>query len=272
MAERKKPILGKVIINGQIECKTGLHIGGSDASLSIGGMDNPVIRDPITNEPYIPGSSLKGKLRSLLERALNKDFNKSGGKNIFRHECSDPSCEVCRLFGASGGDANLPSRLQFRDSFLADDSREELLKIDEGLPFTEWKTENSLDRITCAANPRPIERVPAGSKFNFEIVYTVENKEDVNKDLRNLMAVMDLLMDDALGGGGSRGSGRVEMNVTSIKVRPISYYIESKGEKEIRVEKDDRVASMSEVLRFLNPDAAFNNEVTEKNDDESDAS
>ena len=102
-------LTGKIIITGLIELKTGLHIGTSQETLEIGGMDNPVIRDPLTREPYIPGSSLKGKLRSLLERALfatqahndiDRFFNKSmrtGGNLIRHHECGAENCTVCRL-------------------------------------------------------------------------------------------------------------------------------------------------------------------------------
>jgi CRISPR-associated protein Csm3 len=235
--EKKKPIKGKVILSGEIVCKTGLHIGASDTGLSIGGMDNPVIRDPLTKTPYIPGSSLKGKLRSLFERAKDMEFNKYGGNNIYRHECSNSECPVCRLFGASSGSGkNIPSRLQVRDAFLSEESLSKLSELDEGLPYTEWKAENSLDRITCAANRRPIERVPAGATFEFELVYTIEKDEDLKEDLNNLQAMLRLLEDDALGGGGSRGNGRVEIKIKDVLVRKIGHYIE--GEDEIKVDLD----------------------------------
>jgi len=235
----QKPIKGKILLKGEIKCRTGLHIGASDAGLSIGGMDNPVIRDPLTKEPYIPGSSLKGKMRALLERALNLEFNKSGGNGIYRHECQDAKCPVCRLFGSSSGadkGSNIPSRLQIRDSFLTEDSEAKLAELDEGLPYTEWKTENSLDRVTCAANPRPIERVPAGAAFEFELTYTIENEEDLKDDMKNLQAVIKLLEDDALGGGGSRGSGRVDVAVASVIIRRVDHYL--KGEDEVKVSFD----------------------------------
>lgn len=240
--EKKKPIHGKVIIKGGFVCRTGLHIGASEAGLSIGGMDNPVVRDPLTRQPYIPGSSLKGKLRSLLERSLDMEFNKKGGNEIWRHECNETSCPVCRLFGASTdgrGGQNIPSRLQFRDAFLTEESLSKLSELEEGLPFTEWKTENSLDRVTCAANPRPIERVPAGSVFEFEIVYTIEEHDEVRQDLDNLYAMLKLLEDDALGGGGSRGSGRVGVTIDSVILRPVTHYLSGKSELPVEFSGDD---------------------------------
>jgi len=237
---KQKPIEGKVILCGEIKCKTGLYIGASETGLSIGGIDNTVIRDPLTKEPYIPGSSLKGKLRSLLERAMNLEFEKHGGNNIYRHECGNVKCPVCRLFGSSASNvnkgSNIPSRIQVRDAFLCEESKSELYELDEGLPYTEWKAENSLDRITCAANPRFIERVPAGAAFEFELTYTIENKDDLEEDMRNLQAVIKLLEDDALGGGGSRGNGKVDVKIKNIIVRRIGYYLER--EKEIKVSFD----------------------------------
>lgn len=234
----RKPIIGKAVIAGEITCRTGLHIGGSDTELSIGGMDNPVIRDPLSRQPYIPGSSLKGKLRSLLERSLDKEFNRRGGNEIWRHECNEPACLVCRLFGAStqgGRDGrNIPSRIQVRDAFLTAESVERLAEIDEGLPYTEWKSENSLDRVTCAAMPRPIERVPASSIFSFEIVYTVEDPSQVQEDLDNLQAMFDLLEDDSLGGGGSRGSGKISIKIASVTLKPIGSYVS--GEEPVAVD------------------------------------
>ena len=242
----RKPIIGKAVITGEIICRTGLHIGGSDTELSIGGMDNPVIRDPLSRQPYVPGSSLKGKLRSLLERSLDKEFNKKGGFEIWRHECNDPACPVCRLFGASTegrGGRNIPSRLQVRDAFLTEESLKRLSELDEGLPYTEWKSENSLDRVTCAAMPRPIERVPASSAFSFEIVYTVEDADQVKEDLDNLQALFGLLEDDSLGGGGSRGSGKVSLKIASVMLKPIETYIS--GEEPVAIDLNGQTLGTS---------------------------
>ncbi|MFA5622263.1 MAG: type III-A CRISPR-associated RAMP protein Csm3 [Thermovirgaceae bacterium] len=242
----RKPMIGKAVITGDIICRTGLHIGGSDTELSIGGMDNPVIRDPLSRQPYVPGSSLKGKLRSLLERSLDKEFNKKGGPDIWRHECNDTACPVCRLFGASTegrGGSNIPSRLQVRDAFLTENSLQRLAELDEGLPYTEWKSENSLDRVTCAAMPRPIERVPASSVFSFEIVYTIEDISQVKEDLDHLQALFGLLEDDSLGGGGSRGSGKVSLKIASVTLKPIETYIS--GEEPVAIDLNGQTLGTS---------------------------
>ncbi|GJQ48198.1 MAG: type III-A CRISPR-associated RAMP protein Csm3 [Candidatus Kuenenia stuttgartiensis] len=224
---QEKPLLGKIFILGKIKCETGLHIGGSKEKMDIGGIDAPVMRDPLTREPYIPGSSLKGKLRSLFERMENKQFNRSGGGDVWRHECTDSQCYVCRLFGSTGSNAdeNLPSRLSVRDCLLEEESREKLKKIDTGLQYTEWKFENSLDRVTAAANPRQLERIPAGAKFEFEIVYNVEaSNGEAKKDLSNLLELISLLQDDYLGGHGSRGYGKVGFTIDKFMARKLEFY------------------------------------------------
>ncbi len=219
-SQHEKPILGKVIVSAIIHCHTGLHIGASKENLEIGAIDSPVVRDPITREPYIPGSSLKGKMRSLLEKVLRLPPNRNGGtqKNpIWRHECDTKdqakNCKLCRLFGSTGkeGGGNWPSRLIVRDAFLTTDSLKKLEEIDTGLLYTEWKWENSLDRVTAAANPRQLERVPRGTEFKFEMAYTVESKDDLEEDLKNIKTALKLLEMDYLGGHGSRGYGQVEI-------------------------------------------------------------
>lgn len=232
-------LLGKIVITGEIECLTGLHIGGLGGELEIGGIDNPVVRDPMTNEPYIPGSSLKGKLRSLLERHLYNGkedfFNRDIGKGGKRHECNTAkeaaNCPICRLFGSTGKEdeenqqktnakkdaTNFPSPLLIRDSFLK--NTDALKNINSELLYTEWKAENTLDRVTAAANPRNIERVPKGAKFSLEIIYAVfDGRIDVIKgDLDNLHDAFKMLELDALGGSGSRGYGKVKITVSEIK-------------------------------------------------------
>lgn len=232
-----RPLIGKAIIEGTILCRSGLHIGGSESALAIGGVDSAVIRDPLTNRPYIPGSSLKGKLRSLLERALSLPLNRSGG-GVSRHECNDGACPVCRLFGAAVDPQaekrrNIPSRLIVGDAFLNEDSAAELEEIDGNLPYTEEKTENGLDRLTCAATPRQIERVPAGARFDFRILYTVENNEEAAEDLDHLKALLRLLEDDALGGGGSRGNGRVSISIGKVLYRSLATYLGNDAEREL---------------------------------------
>jgi len=226
--ERRKPLQGKVILSGIVHCVTGLHIGASKDNLDIGGLDAPVLRDPITREPYIPGSSLKGKLRSLFERRQGVTYNRCSGQGVYRHECVDPACRVCRLFGAAGGREgdNMPARLLVRDSLLTANSRERLSSLDTGLQYTEWKFENALDRITAAANPRQLERVPAGAEFTFELVYNVEaaNATETHEDLVNLLETLSLLEDDFLGGHGSRGYGKIQFVLTALCGRKVQFY------------------------------------------------
>ena len=224
----QKPILGKIRIQGKINCRTGLHIGAARESLEIGGLDAPVLRDPISRTPYIPGSSLKGKLRYLFERKENKSFNRHGGGEVWRHECTNLKCPVCRLFGATGGakGENIPSRLAIRDCELTKESVDILSKIETGLQYTELKFENSLDRVTAASNPRQLERVPAGAEFEFEIMYDVEtsNNDEIKEDLDNIVNTLRLLEDDYLGGHGSRGYGRVRFEIETFAGRKIDYY------------------------------------------------
>lgn len=191
----------KIKISGIIEVKTGLHIGGDDSFSAIGSVDSPVVRDPLTCDPIIPGSTLKGKMRSLLAR----DFGSTplAGVAGFENDCP----QIKRLFGSSekGSDASgagmQMSRLQFGDCFLS--NKAELPQIFEN------KFENTIDRLTSVANPRQIERVVRGSEFLFEIIYNVENPDDVEEDFENIDKAMSLLENDYLGGGGSRGNGRI---------------------------------------------------------------
>jgi len=240
-----RKLIGKLEINGELECLTGLHIGASHENMEIGALDSPVVRDPKSKEPYIPGSSLKGKMRALLEKStFNLLPNRDGGSGVSRHECGGwdqgesmnmnyakkmeyPGairCPVCRLFGSTGageGD-NFPARVKCRDLSLL--NTEDLKRIDTGLYLTEWKFENGIDRITSAANPRNIERVPKGAKFDFSIVLDVEDRDTFKEDLENLKQSMRLLEDDALGGHGSRGYGQVKITIQEIKARPIDFY------------------------------------------------
>ena len=234
---------GHLVIAGIIACRSGIFIGGADDTLQIGGIDKSVIRNPLTGEPYIPGSSLKGKLRSITEKIVTDPRNhplrasRPGGdrdRKVWRHECDDyndaKNCQLCRIFGATGAgnNDNYPGALLVRDSALS--NRGELLQ--DGFPITETKMENAIDRLTSAAHPRTFERVPAGAEFEFELVYRVEtfnpggvpqngrvtvNTERVNQDITNLLAAMDILEKDGLGGNISRGYGRVEFNVKEFR-------------------------------------------------------
>jgi len=194
----------KVIYKGTITLKTGLHIGGTNASLNIGGPDKFVVRNPLTNIPYIPGSSLKGKMRSLVEIA-NGETN--GGK-----PSNNPKSKAGQLFGTAGDSAeNRPSRLIVRDAEL-DLSKPEMFDNTD-LPYTESKTEVAIDRVTSKANPRTFERVPAGAKFKLELVLNVFENEDEKGLKATLNQAIKLLEDDYLGGHGSRGYGQVKIEL-----------------------------------------------------------
>ncbi|MEA4985765.1 CRISPR type III-associated RAMP protein Csm3 [bioreactor metagenome] len=194
----------KVIYTGTITLKTGLHIGGTNASLNIGGPDKFVVRNPITNIPYIPGSSLKGKLRALVEIS-NGETN--GGK-----PSNNPESKAGKLFGTAGdGDDKHPSRLIVRDAELDVSNKEMFSNTD--LPYTESKTEVAIDRVTAKANPRTFERVPAGAKFKLEMVLNVFKDEKEAELKATLKQAIKLLEDDYLGGHGSRGYGQVKIDL-----------------------------------------------------------
>lgn len=191
----------KIKITGTIEIKTGMHIGGDDSFSAIGAIDSPVVRDPLTRLPIIPGSTLKGKMRSLLAR--DKGTVPAAGTKGFEGDCF----ELLRLFGSSSKESDAAgtgmqmSRLQFSDCFL---------KNKEGLPqIFENKFENTIDRLTSVANPRQIERVVRGAQFGMEIIYNVEDAKQIGEDFANIRAGLSLIENDYLGGGGSRGNGRV---------------------------------------------------------------
>lgn len=237
--------IGSVFIKGEIECLTGLLIGGSDDSLKIGGIDKFVIKNPKDNKPYIPGSSLKGKMRSLLEKKCSKPINRSGGEDVFRHEDDNINdaikCEVCRIFGATSaktGALNLPARLTVRDTSMKDGGK------------LERKSENTLDRISAHANPRTNERVARGSKFPLDLKYDVEvildesgkvllgnNSEDsiegfwdlVSADLKNILDVLLLIEYSALGGNGSRGYGKVKFNDVQLDAKTVQEFLGKKA-------------------------------------------
>ncbi len=200
-------------LSGKIVVKTGLHIGAGNDKVEIGGMDNPIIRNPLTHEPYIPGSSIKGKMRSLMEWKFDK-LKSTGGKVC---PCGLPDCPVCRVFGSANTKSDEakdrgPTRLIVRDAVLTKEWKE---KFRSGNSIVEEKNENSLNRITAEANPRPIERIVPGVEFDFEISYRVIDTGDNGKTDEKyfnevVLESLKLLQDDYLGGGGSRGNGQIE--------------------------------------------------------------
>ncbi|WP_455584484.1 type III-A CRISPR-associated RAMP protein Csm3 [Bacteroides sp.] len=194
-------LVKKIVYTGSILLKTGLHIGGTNAALNIGGPDKFVVRNPINNIPYIPGSSLKGKIRSLVEIA-NGESNAGKPSN-------NPKSKAGALFGTAGdNNAKHPSRLIVRDAEL-DITSCNFENTD--LPYTESKTEVCIDRITANANPRTFERVPAGATFKLNMVLNIFEGENEDELKDTLKRAIKFLENDYLGGHGSRGYGQVKI-------------------------------------------------------------
>nr|AGA14265.1 CRISPR-associated protein Csm3 [Lactococcus lactis subsp. lactis] len=194
----------KLVIEGTIVLKTGMHIGGSSDFSAIGAVDSPVVRDTLTRLPLIPGSSLKGKMRYLLAKELNN--------GILLNEPNNDQDEILRLFGSSEKDKIRRARLKFNDIKLSNLAELETFNVSS----TEVKFENTINRKTAVANPRQIERVIAGSKFDFEIFYNLDDIKEVEKDFENIKQGFDLLEFDYLGGHGTRGSGRIAFENLSV--------------------------------------------------------
>src|SRR6202140_2119552 len=232
-AQTELKLIGKLILEGDITCRTGLHIGAGKGSLEIGGADNPVVKDAF-GLPYIPGSSLRGKLRSLLENSLGVTgsaelvyLSKRRGQEVRIHQSDRPDDEICVLFGRNPGrvgkvggetlDSGVasPARLTVYDAPLVAESITPQMRENLDDELTEVKSENAIDRITSQANPRTLERVPMGARFKTRLVMDVLCEEDAPLFLRVLEGLR-LLEDDALGGGGSRGSGRVSFSTRKL--------------------------------------------------------
>ena len=200
-------MLAKVKISGALETVTGLHIGGSSAFSAIGAVDSPVIRDARTNMPMIPGSSLKGKLRTLLAKKYNQTVAKTP---------DDDAVCLTSLFGSAKKGQVKTSKILFNDMFL--ENMDEL-KYAGLTGATEVKFENSIQRTTAVANPRQIERVVRGAKFPMQLIYEVTNESEMVHDFEILKDGFQLLEYDYLGGSGSRGYGRVK--IMDIHVEPV---------------------------------------------------
>ncbi len=196
---------------GQIEILSGLHIGGGDDTMKIGGIDNQVIKNINTNKPYIPGSSLKGKMRSLLEWngklvapfEDGKPFGSEKLEKILDTQDKQNAINLIKLFGDSNsknkGEYGI-TRISVGDCSL----------IEEGLQTSEAKYENVIDRKSgTAQHPRQTERVPAGVKFNFNIKLKVLDGDDETALKSMIEKGLELVENDYLGGSGSRGYGRV---------------------------------------------------------------
>ena len=189
-------MLNKISINGEIELLTGLHIGTGGEFAAIGAADSPVIKDIITNESIIPGSSLKGKLRSML--GARYSIKNANG--------ADDDCdEIKRLFGS----VDKPSRLIFSDMTIS--NKDELNSLNV-YTTTETKFENTINRLSGVANPRQIERTIRGCKYSMDIIYNLKEEDEALEDMKMLAEGFKLLEFDYLGGHGSRGYGKVKFN------------------------------------------------------------
>ncbi|VTX85026.1 type III-A CRISPR-associated RAMP protein Csm3 [uncultured Aggregatibacter sp.] len=210
-------------IKATLLLKSGLHIGAGDNEMHIGGIDNSVVKNPITNRPYIPGSSLKGKIRSLLEWKSGEVKNKPLSLNDLEKAQSKQAVElILKLFGVSGDAEDSEkmqkigaSRLVFWDCDLNETWANEITQ--DGLSLTEAKSENTIDRITATAgNPRLTERVPAGAEFDFKLMIRVFDEDDKQELLNTVLSGLKLLELDSLGGSGSRGYGKVKFTELTV--------------------------------------------------------
>lgn len=194
-------IKDKLIIKANIKLLTGMHIGASNDFSPIGAVDSVVVKDPLTGKPIIPGSSIKGKLRTMMAKLM------SDGIFLPNHE--NDKEEVKRLFGSSVKDNIVEAKLQFYDMFLK--NAEELEKRNLDLGYTEIKFENTINRVTAAANPRQLERVPAGAIFGFKLIYNADNSgnENIIKDFKLISNAIKALQLDYIGGSGTRGYGKI---------------------------------------------------------------
>jgi len=243
-------LIGKLILEGELHCDTGLHIGAGKGSLEIGGSDNPVVKDAL-GHPYIPGSSLRGKIRSLLEQfsgaAVPAELvylSRRRGQEVRIHQSDRPDDDICLLFGRNSGRMERvtgepveshnasPARLAVFDAPLELESITASMRENLDDELTEVKNENAIDRITSQANPRTLERVPAGARFRVRFIMDVLCDEDAPL-FGQLVQGLRLLEDDALGGGGSRGSGRVRLANLKLIWRNREYYASGGEQKEL---------------------------------------
>lgn len=213
-------IFGRLYLRMDIELQSGMHIGSTSGDTDLSALNNPMLRHPLTKLPYIPGSSLRGKMRSLMEYAYalpQNEFIRSESPVVRIHSITDDSATrdridadaVCALFGVNG-DRNpaVPTRLTVTDFHLSGDAQTRM-QTARVASYSEVKTEVSIDRRTTAANPRQNERTPAGAVFTGgEMIYTLYASDDLAQGER-LLELLMMLQDHWVGGSGSRGYGNV---------------------------------------------------------------
>lgn len=259
----KEKLVKKIVLRGKIEILSGLHIGGTDNVLEIGGVSNSVIKIKRNNRirPYIPGSSLKGKMRSLIEH-LRGDFFEERGELL---PSRDPAHPSARIFGTPAGEDEeeagfyRPSRIIVRDAFFIDQkdniSNSNMLEV---------KSENSISRITAKANPRPMERVLPGALFDMEIVLNIfdadlskreddldQFQNDEERILGYTLIGMKLIEEDYLGGGGSRGNGKVKFHLSQMAIKTAKDYSSFSNGVELSLESLKRPESMKEFEALM---------------------
>ena len=265
-----KKFVKNYVLRGKIKLVTGLHIGGLKETVEIGGMDNPVITTykmhdgRLIEVPYIPGSSLKGKIRSLLEITYAdimtadkcpEGYVKVGNKNCIKY--STPKANIIpMLFGipaeASGFEENF-SRVIVRDAYPTEDTIKRWKEYPDIVGGTEVKMENAINRLTSAANPRPVERIPAESEFIFEIVLSIYEGDDEKALLSMLLEGMRMLEDNYLGGFGSRGYGKLLFKELKILERDVAYYEKGSTEGSKEGKEIYEGGSLDELLVQVNP-------------------
>ena len=241
--DKEITLKGKLIITGKIETKTGLHIGGTAETLKIGGSDNPVIKDK-NGRVFIPGSSLKGKIRSLLE--VSGYANISYEKNKPGKPCNCGKCDVCLIFGPHDSKAIVePSRVIVRDGYII---IKNMYELHEKL---ETKAENTIDRVsgtTIKGGIRNTERVVAGSEFDYEVIFNIYDSTRDKDLIKKFIEGMKLLEDDYLGGSGSRGYGKIKFKELKAVYKPKEYYEGTTDKKEL-ISKTD---SLNELINSIN--------------------
>lgn len=242
--------VGRAVVTGRIKLLSGLHIGAGKDSVEIGGIDNPVVRHPNDRLPYIPGSSIKGRLRYIMEWAFGKINVRKNNRGEwygdvwgFGEENPDPTDPVLRIFGVAAKKWNGgPTRLVVRDSFLTEEWRKKA--EDPTFTIVEEKNEVAIDRIAGKAMDgrlRTTERVPAGVEFGLTIIFRMFDMSPLEgqlgtkmaaegsrrqyagadleyRDLAWLLQGLSFLEEEALGGSGSRGYGRIRFEGLTLRM------------------------------------------------------
>ncbi|MEM2841530.1 MAG: CRISPR-associated RAMP protein Csx7 [Candidatus Bathyarchaeia archaeon] len=218
----------RVIINGTLTLLTPLHIGSPKTEIDLEKVDMPVLKDT-QGQPYIPGSSLKGKIRSEAERIARKE-----GKTV----CTPPNtkkmcgtitpnnlCICCRIFGTAGENMSVASKVRFRDAYPH-------ARVIE----TMTRAGIAMDRergVVAQGALYSIEAIPQGTRFGFEMV-----TENLAKDEWKLLkAAINSFADAGLGGSVSRGMGKVKLDLESASRRTSKFYLGEEKERNLTDEE-----------------------------------